>query len=86
MNDKRGVRYLASGATYVKIAFGDSVTIAAIELGQLPGNYSTSLTFTQFQVSFSQDDVTYAYLPPVNTNSLSFSTKINLFTIVLFRF
>jgi hypothetical protein len=58
----RSIYWYASGGTYVQIAFGATTTVSAIQLAQL-SNSASNMAFNQFQISFSDDGYSFAYLP-----------------------
>lgn len=60
----RSIYWYKSGATYIKIAFGYSTVVSSILLTQLAANGYTT-PFSSFKISFSNDDISYAFLPEV---------------------
>ena len=60
----RSIYWYKSGSTYIKIAFGYSTIISSMLLTQLPANGYTT-PFSSFKISFSNDDISYAFMPEV---------------------
>ncbi len=60
----RSVSWYKSVSTYLQISFGDLARITSISLKQLP-NSPTYTLFNNFRLSFSNDGLSYAFLPEV---------------------
>ena len=59
----RSIYWYQSGATYVQFSFGLMTRVASIQIAQM--NDTQFTTFSKFQISFSNDGISYAYLPEV---------------------
>ena len=59
----RSIYWYQSGATYVQFSFVSMTRVASILMGQM--NHTQFTTFSKFQISFSNDGVSYAFLPEV---------------------
>lgn len=72
----RSVSWYKSGSTYLQISFGDLARITSISLKQLPNSPSYTL-FNKFRLSFSNDGLSYAFLPEVLIKLLFFFHKFS---------
>lgn len=73
----RSYYWLQSGGTYLKIALGDVTKISMLTLSQLPYNTLPYVPILKFQVSYSEDDVSYAFLSETNVTSLQYDVSFN---------
>lgn len=65
----RSHHWLKSLGSFVTISFVDLAKISKINLRQLPDD-ATGVSFTEFRIAYSQDNVTFAHLPYIKTNTL----------------
>ena len=61
----RSIYWYQTASTYLTVAFGNVTVVTSVLLVQLSANGYTT-PFSKFQISFSDDGISYAFLPEVS--------------------